>query len=983
LLTGPYRAELEAAGWDADLLAEPAADPAATRPGGAVVDGARPDPGVEAGPATRPDPRAVQEPADRPAQQPVRQPVPGPASPAPAEPAGVVQVAVRERPLAPAQRTVVCTTSAAHPLRTELRALPGATWDGQGAWLLPLTRRTALALRRALTGHRVQLLGDAREALRAAADSPAGPDVTVVEGPGAERSLAIRFEHTAVLQDDVKRTCAARWDGSSGSWRADADKVDDVARFAHRHGLVLDAGVEALAAERDAPLRYDGTVDGLRGVPVTELHAVRSKKARGKTPSLAERLAEFGIESVYDLLMHVPLRYLDRSTVLPIRKLREHVGETVGLLARIDSVGQYDRTKRLLRVQVNDGTAALTVTFFNSPWLARRYRPGDEVSVYGRVEAFTPRSGKPVLQMTNPLMDPIGDNPATIVPVYNQSAKSNVTTWDLHSAAGEAVRRLGELSDPLPAEVRERHALVDRAEAYRQVHHPDDLDVAARARDRLAFDELLRMQIALGLRRHATAAETGVAHAPTGELTGAFLARLPFPLTGAQTRALEEVRTDLTRPHPMHRLLQGDVGSGKTVVAAMSLLMAVEGGYQGALMAPTEILATQLHTELAERLAGTAHPDGRPLVVEFLGSKTRAKDRRRILADLAAGAVDVLVGTHALLVEDVLFARLGLVVVDEQHRFGVEQRAALRAKGAPLPGTDGDGDGDGERSVPDMLIMTATPIPRTAALTVFGDLSVTVLDELPPGRTPITTRWVPQDPAPEDEHAEAWTLVREQVAQGRQAYVVASLVEDNEKLAAQAATSLFEALGAGALADLRLGLVHGKQDRAQREGSMAAFKRGEIDVLVATTVIEVGVNVPNATVMVVVDAARFGIAQLHQIRGRVGRGRHASHCLLTGRASSADSVARLQALEASTDGFHLSEVDLDLRGGGSLFGNRQSGQSDLRVADLKADLPMVQTARAEADLLLDGDPVLARRPQLLAEVRNALGEDAAERLARS
>ncbi|WP_432573323.1 ATP-dependent DNA helicase RecG [Kineococcus sp. SYSU DK005] len=968
LLTGPYRADLEAAGWDVDLLPEPAAHPAA----GPAADRATPAP-VRSTAITTADPAPAAGAPSSPA--PPSAPAPGPGERA--VPVSVVQVAVRERPLGPAQRTVVCTAGADHPLRTGLRELPGATWDGQASWLLPLTRRTALALRRALTGHRVQLLGDARDALRAAADSPAGPDVTVLQAPDGQRALAVRFEHTAALQEDVKRACAARWEGAGGFWRAEADRVEDVVRFAHRHGLVLDAAVEALAAERDAPLRYDGTVDGLRGVPVTELHAVRTKKARGKTPSLAERLAEFGVESVYDLLMHVPLRYLDRSAVIPVRRLREHVGETVGLLARIDSVGQYDRTKRLLRVQVNDGTAGLTVTFFNSPWLARRYRPGDEVSVYGKVEAFTPRSGKPVLQMTNPLMDPVGDDSAAIVPVYNQSAKSNVTTWDLRSAAVEAVRRLGELSDPLPAEVRARHGLMDRGEAYRQVHHPDDLEVAARARDRLAFDELLRMQIALGLRRHATAAETGVAHAPTGALTGPFLDALPFPLTGAQTRALAEVRADLVRPHPMHRLLQGDVGSGKTLVAAVSLLMAVEGGFQGALMAPTEILATQLHTELAERLAGTAHPDGRPLVVEFLGSKTRAKDRRRIVAALAAGEVDVLVGTHALLVEDVVFARLGLVVVDEQHRFGVEQRAALRAKGAPLP------DGDGERSVPDMLIMTATPIPRTAALTVFGDLSVTVLDELPPGRTPIATRWVPQDMSPADEHAEAWTLVREQVAQGRQAYVVASLVEDNEKLAAQAATSLFDELGAGALADLRLGLVHGKQDRAEREATMAAFKAGAVDVLVATTVIEVGVNVPNATVMVVVDAARFGIAQLHQIRGRVGRGAHASHCLLTGRASSADSVARLQALEASTDGFHLSEVDLDLRGGGSLFGNRQSGQSDLRVADLKADLPMVQTARAEADLLLDGDPTLARRPQLRAEVDSALGEDGAERLARS
>jgi ATP-dependent DNA helicase RecG len=849
-----------------------------------------------------------------------------------------------------------------HPLREQARTLPGAAWDGQQqSWQIPITRRAALALRAALTGHQVLVHAQAAAALRAAADSTPSPDVRLVK-----HRIEIRAEHTPALQDALKRTAAATWDGPAGCWHTSPARAHETVQVAAAHDLLVEPAVQALADARFAPFDYDGTIDGLRGVPVSELHAVAAQPARGKTASLADRLTEMGLGDVYSLLSHVPYRYIDRRTSKKIRDLA--VGEKVSFIARVTRVGQYDRQKRLIRLTVNDGSAEVSITFFNAAWVAYRYRAGDEVVIFGRLDVWE-GGGRRALQMTNPIMDPSGDDTAMIVPVYPQSEKSQVTTWDLHSAAMEAVRRLGDLQDPLPTEILARQSLMGRVEAYRQVHAPETLDTASQARERLAFDELFRMQLALGMRRYATAAETGVAHQPTGALTGPFMDGLPFPLTGAQTRALAEIRQDLLRPHPMHRLLQGDVGSGKSICAFLTLLTGIESGYQGALMAPTEILAQQLAFEAIDRLGHLKHPDGRDLQVRFLGGRTRAKEKREILAALADGSLDLIVGTHALLSEGVEWKNLGIVVVDEQHRFGVEQRAALRDKGSG--------------NAPDMLIMTATPIPRTSSLVHYGDLSIVILDELPPGRTPIETCWTQEDPALDVLTDPAWDLVRREVENGRQAYIVASLVEDNEKIAAESCEAAYEGLQGGALNGLRLGLVHGKQDRAEREKTMLAFKNHELDVLVATTVIEVGVNVPNATVMVVLNAPRFGIAQLHQVRGRVGRGQHKSYCILTGKAGSADGVQRMQALVDSTDGFHLSEVDLQLRGTGTIFGSRQSGQTDLRVADLTTDKDLLVVCRNEADTLLDNDPALKRRPQLRAEVHSALGEGAAEWLSKS
>ncbi|HMK10525.1 MAG TPA: ATP-dependent DNA helicase RecG, partial [Acidimicrobiales bacterium] len=458
-----------------------------------------------------------------------------------------------------------------------------------------------------------------------------------------------------------------------------------------------------------------------------------------------------------------------------------------------------------------------------------------------------------------------------------------------------------------------------------------------------------------------------IAHVLDGELVTRFHERLPFPLTGAQRRVIGQIEDDLADPRPMHRLLQGDVGAGKTVVAVSALLVAVQGGHQGALMAPTEVLAEQHALGVRSLLSDLAVPDpttltgDRPLRVELLTNRTTAAERRRIAAGLADGSVDLLIGTHALIQEGVALRSLGVVVIDEQHRFGVEQRALLRAKGR-----------DG--AVPDVLVMTATPIPRTAAMTVYGDLDVSVLDEMPPGRTPIITKWARS----ELDATQAWDEVRAEVAVGHQAYVVCPLIEESDKLEVASATETFERLQAAELKGLRLALLHGRLPAPEKAAIFEAFRAGSIDVLVATTVIEVGVDVPNATAMVVLDASRFGIAQLHQLRGRVGRGAAASVCWLIDDGAAEGAEARLEALVKTTDGFELAEVDLELRGEGTIMGERQKGRSDLRLASLRRDREMVGIARDAAFEIVDTPGGIAAQPGLADELRLFVGDEEAE-----
>jgi ATP-dependent DNA helicase RecG len=671
-------------------------------------------------------------------------------------------------------------------------------------------------------------------------------------------------------------------------------------------------------------------------------------------PRHCEALHAIGVDSVLDLITYYPRRYVDRTNQADIADLVEGQEAMVLGTVRRSSSRRTRQGRTLVEVVLFDGSSYLSVTFFNQAWRQRQLGEGTQVVVFGKVERFRGRT-----RMTNPVVDLVGDRTGRIVPVYAQSEKAGVSSWEIGDWVSEALRRARTFADPLPETWRRRLNLPTRDWAVHQVHAPDSMADSQAARRRLAFDELLRLQVILVMRKRAVERDAvGIRHQVDGELVRRFRKGLPFSLTAAQDRAIAEIDRDMAGPHPMHRLLQGDVGSGKTVVAVATLLTAVEGGHQGALMAPTEVLAEQHHASVSALLAGmhlpseqTLLPD-RPLRVALLTNRTPARERTRLHAGLADGTVDILIGTHALLVEAVSFRSLGAVVIDEQHRFGVEQRAALREKG---PG----------QVVPDVLVMTATPIPRTAAMTVYGDLDTTVLDELPPGRTPITTQWARS----QLEESAAWDRVRSEVVAGRQAYVVCPLVEESERIQARSAAEERDRLASGELAGLRLGLLHGQLPVRDKEAVMDDFRAARLDVLVATTVIEVGVDVPNATVMVIEDAERFGIAQLHQLRGRVGRADHPSWCYLIGGGTGADAEERLTALERSTDGFELAEVDLELRGEGTILGTRQKGATDLKLASLRRDKALVATARDVAFDLVDTDPALAGLTDLAAEIR--------------
>jgi ATP-dependent DNA helicase RecG len=715
------------------------------------------------------------------------------------------------------------------------------------------------------------------------------------------------------------------------------------------------------APQDRAPL----TLRALAHVPVTRLSGVGDK--------LAGRLAQLGITSVLDLLQHYPRRYVDRSRRVEIAELA--VGEEATVFGEVVRThGRRTRNRRpLVEVVVTDGTSQLMVTFFNQPWRERQLTPGTEAAFFGRVDAFRGRR-----QMVNPVVDVVGPSgkgsgqTGRIVPIYPQSGKAEVFTWQLRRLVDEALRRSGArgFAEPLDEALLDELDLVDRTTALRGIHAPGTIEEMRAARRRLVFDEFLRMQVGLVARKRALEADLqGIAQAPRpGGLLAEFHRRLPFALTGDQQRAIDEIVQDMARPAPMHRLLQGDVGSGKTVVALSALLVAVDSGHQGALMAPTEVLAEQ-HFLSAGALLGGLTVDSadslfgeRPVRVALLTNKTPAAERRSIQQGLAAREIDVVVGTHALLYGDATFADLGLAVIDEQHRFGVEQRALLRDKGAAA--------NDGR--VPDVLVMTATPIPRTAAMLVYGDLDKSELREMPPGRTPIETQVV--GPSPQEREA-AFETLRREVAAGRQAYVVCPLVEGSERIEARSAVEELERLAAEELAGLRLGLLHGQMPAREKEAAMAAFRDGATDVLVATTVIEVGVDVPNATVMIVMDADRFGLSQLHQLRGRVGRGGGRSYCFLFAEPSTPEAVARMEAMARSTDGFLLAERDLEIRGAGEVFGDRQSGFSDLKLGRIPRDEPVVVAAREVAERLLEGDPGLARHEALRAEVEDLLGDD--------
>jgi ATP-dependent DNA helicase RecG len=625
----------------------------------------------------------------------------------------------------------------------------------------------------------------------------------------------------------------------------------------------------------------------------------------------------------------------------------------------------------MVTATVGDSTGKLSLTFFNQAWRERQLTQGLEVAVFGKAEMYNGYR-----QMTNPIVDPVGNQTGRIVPIYPQSGKSSISSERLAKWIQDALVKCGPrgIDDPVPAEILKARNLIPRGEAMRSIHVPETTEMHQAARRRLAFDEVLRVQLMLvGKKAQWERDSAGFAHETTGHLIDGFMSALPFPLTGAQTRTIAEIYKNLASPQPMHRLLQGDVGAGKTLVAVATMLAAVQGGHQAALMAPTEVLADQhaigIRTLLDSlRLSDEKNLFGdRQLRIELLTNKVKGAERKAILAGIADGSVDIAIGTHALIQDKVSFQSLGVVVVDEQHRFGVEQRSRLRDKAQ-----------ESEHGlVPDVLVMTATPIPRTAAMTVYGDLDVSILDELPPGRTPIVTTRVSDD----GERSAMWADVRSRLAIGQQAYVVCPLIEESEKLEVASAEETFEELSHGELADYTVGLLHGRMSSLEKEEVMGAFRRGEIKALVATTVIEVGVDVPNSTSMIILDAGRFGIAQLHQLRGRVGRGALESHCYLVTQDN--EPSPRVEALVASTDGFVLAEEDLNLRGEGTIMGRRQKGQSDLTLASLQRDLDLISWAREDALSMIEADPMLKNLPTLRDELDLLFNEEEEEFLFKS
>jgi len=667
------------------------------------------------------------------------------------------------------------------------------------------------------------------------------------------------------------------------------------------------------------PVGFAGTDAGewprLRTFPRAEELERSVEVLPGVGPVVKKKLERLGLVTVGDLLAHRPFRY---EEPVPERRIADlQADEDVAISGEVLTVSKRRRGRlQMLTARISDGTATVSATWFNQPWLEGQLQPGTAVRLRGRQGRY----GFDVRSFD------IGDGEATadFAPVY--PASEEITAKKLRELVGAALP--AALSDPLPAELKQHEALPERVDALWALHRPRSLGEAEAGRRRLAFDELLLLQLWLARRRRERESEVAPALGPPGDLVARYRDVLPFRLTEHQERAIADLDGDLERSVPMQRLLQGEVGSGKTVVALYGLLRAVEAGKQGALMAPTETLAEQHFLTLEEpcRLLG--------VTCALLTSSTAKRER-----DLAPNA-DIVVGTHALIQEGVELRDLAVAVVDEQHRFGVEQRKAL---------TEG-------RS-PHVLHMTATPIPRTLALTVYGDLAVSEITRPPADRKPIKTAWVA-----EDRSAAAYSRLRKHLDAGRQAYVVCPLIEESETTQARAAEAEAERLQKAELRGYRVGLLHGRLRPAERRELMARFKARDLDVLVATTVIEVGVDVPNATIMIVQEADRFGLAQLHQLRGRVGRGAEQSYCLLISRARenlTEPAVERLEALVRTNDGFELAEVDLDIRGSGQLLGTRQSGLTDLHFAHLRKDRPLLERARAIADDLVDAEGPLS------------------------
>jgi ATP-dependent DNA helicase RecG len=663
--------------------------------------------------------------------------------------------------------------------------------------------------------------------------------------------------------------------------------------------------------------------------------ATQLQYLKGVGPERAKLLARKGLATVEDALFFLPIRHEDRTRLTSLRSLQVgQVATCAGTIAGI-SPPPPGRRRAPLVLLLHDAGGYGTATLFGRGWLTRVLQRGQRVILHGKGARF---KDKITLQVQDWELVEADDEPihaGALVPVY--SSTEGLPQRALRSLLWRLVEaHAADVAETLPDALRRRREFLALPDALRGAHFPHSEAERQAATRRLAFEDFLLLQLGLAILRSRTTRARGIAMRPPGALVSGLRAALPWTLTAAQERVWTEIRADMAAPHPMHRLLQGDVGSGKTIVAALGVLTAVEAGYQAAVMAPTEILAEQHYMTLSRLL----EPLGVP--VTLLTSALRARERTTRRQALAAGEIGCAIGTHALVQERVEFKRLGLVVVDEQHRFGVAQRARLKAKGEQ----------------PDVLVMTATPIPRTLALTVYGDLDVSVLDELPPGRKPIFTAT-----RTESRRPQIYAFLREQATAGRQIYVVYPLIEESELIDLKAATDMARHLQKEVFPDLVVGLLHGRLSFEDKDAIMQRFKAGEIHVLVSTTVIEVGIDVANASVMLIEHAERFGLSQLHQLRGRVGRGPWKSYCiLLTAGKLGEDADRRVQAMVETNDGFRIAEVDLQLRGPGEFFGTRQSGLPEFRVADLLRDAALLEEARREAQTIIAADPEL-RAPE--------------------
>ena len=665
---------------------------------------------------------------------------------------------------------------------------------------------------------------------------------------------------------------------------------------------------------------------------------------KGIGPKRAKSFTKIGINNVEDLLYYFPRRYEDRTNFIPVSKLQE--GSTHTIKAEVLAKGERQAFRRrgfsIIEVAVADETGKIFCVWFNQPYLKDYFKVGETLILYGKIERYAGR-----LQMNSPEFEIVSKdndealNIGRIVPIY--SLPEGITQRNFRKFVKSVLDgHTAEINEFLPFDIRARNNLFNLALSLLNIHFPQNLDMQKQAYERLAFEEFFLFQLPLVLRKLKKSERRGISHRVEGDLVNNFISSLPFQLTPSQEKVITEIKSDMAKPISMQRLLQGDVGSGKTVVATIAGLSAIQGGYQVAFMVPTEILAKQ-HYEKIKGQVARVNGQGKEIKIALLTSSTDKKEKDKIYRDIKEGKIDLAIGTHALLQESVEFKNLGLVVIDEQHKFGVGQRALLPGKGFN----------------PDVLIMTATPIPRTLAITLYGDLDISIIKELPPGRLPVKTLHFRQE-----EKSKAYAIVKEELKQGKQGYIIYPVIEESYALDIAGAKKMYAELKSGEFKKFNLGLIHGRLKHPEQDEIMLKFKNRELDILVATTVLEVGIDIPNATCMLIEHAERFGLSQLHQLRGRIGRGKEESFCLLISDIETQEASWRLKALVEYNDGFRIAEEDLKIRGPGEFFGARQHGLTELKIGNPLTQMQLLKRAREEAIRLINIDPHLELRQNI-------------------